>query len=59
MIRAEHRAGAALLTILFAVPFALGWIAGATVYASTWLYAALLAGYRTAAEGWGADAFHH
>ncbi|GAA4518373.1 hypothetical protein GCM10023191_092370 [Actinoallomurus oryzae] len=51
--RAGARVGAALATAVFAVPFALGWIAGAIVYASTWLYAALLAGYRTA-EGRGA-----
>jgi hypothetical protein len=39
--------GRALLTLVFLLPFLLGWIAGATVYASTWLWAAMLVGWRT------------
>lgn len=39
-----------LLTLLFVVPFLLGWIAGASVTASTWIYAAALVGWRTARQ---------
>jgi hypothetical protein len=50
-VRAEARRvdlGRALLVLLFVVPFALGWLAGATVTAASWLWAAIVVGWRTA-----------
>lgn len=48
--RAARTAGvvAVLLTVLFAVPFALGWLAGHLATAAGWLRAAVAAGYRAA-----------
>jgi len=37
-----------LLTLLFLVPFVLGWLAAMAWTAATWLWAAGLVGYRTA-----------
>jgi hypothetical protein len=41
------RPGRALLTLLALVPFLLGWLAGATVTASTWIWAAVIVGWQT------------
>lgn len=38
----------AVLTALFLVPFVLGWLAGGAVTAATWLWAAVVVGFRTA-----------
>ena len=54
-VRAEARRidpAKALLTVLFAIPFALGWLAAQTVRACwtvvSWLWAAVVVGWRTA-----------
>ncbi|WP_433174166.1 hypothetical protein [Actinoallomurus sp. CA-150999] len=47
-----------LLTLLVAIPYALGWSAGALVVALGWCYAALVAGWRDG-HGQGRQAPHH
>lgn len=50
-VRAEARRvdlGRALLVLLALVPLAVGWLAGALVTASSWLWAAVVVGFRSA-----------
>jgi hypothetical protein len=52
-VRAEARAldpRRVLLTLLFALPFALGWLAGMTWTAFAWTWTAVVVGWRTARE---------
>jgi hypothetical protein len=49
-VRAEAKTlepGRVLLTLLFLVPFVVGWLAAAIWTAGTWLWAAAVVGYRS------------
>lgn len=50
----ELRPSRALLTVLFLIPFVLGWLVGAAWTAAAWLWAATVAGYRQGAGRSGA-----
>lgn len=42
--------GRALLTVLFLLPFLVGWCAGTARTAAVWMWAAVVAGYRQATD---------
>ncbi|WP_433233740.1 hypothetical protein [Actinomadura nitritigenes] len=50
----ELRPGRGLLTLLFLIPFLLGWSVGALWTGLAWMWAAVVAGYRQGAGRTGA-----
>lgn len=60
-IRAESRElrpSRALLTLLFLVPYLIGWIVGAAWTGLAWMWAAVVAGYRQSTGRTGARSEH-